>query len=117
MLRKPLRLTKKNDFEAIASQGKAYYCPILMLKSLKNKFKYNRFGFIVSNKVSKKAAQRNLIKRRIREIIRLNLSEIKKGYDIVIIVSPKIINSQGKVLKYQEIEKYLMTILKKAKLI
>ena len=117
MLKKNLRLTKKKDFEAVASQGQAYYSPVLMLKSLKNKLAYSRLGFVVSNKVSKKASSRNLIKRRIREIIRLNLSKIKKGYDIVIIVSPKIIDQQGKVLKYQEIEKYLMTVLKKAKLI
>ncbi len=117
MLAKKQRLTKKKEFEKITQPGKAHYSAILMLKILKNDLAYSRFGIIVSNKVSKKASQRNLIKRRIREIIRLNLNRIKSGYDIVIIVSPKIIDQENKVLKYQSIEKYLITAFSKAHLI
>ncbi|MBD3359435.1 MAG: ribonuclease P protein component [Candidatus Buchananbacteria bacterium] len=117
MLEKKQRLTKKKEFEKITQRGKAYYSPILILKILKNDLSYSRFGLIVSNKVSKKASQRNLIKRRIREIIRLNLNRINAGYDILIIVSPKIIAQDKKVLKYQAIEKSLMTAFSKADLI
>jgi len=77
----------------------------------------SRFGLIVSNKVSKKATQRNLIRRRISEFIRLNLKSIKSGYDFVIILSPKIIKSQGKILDYQKISELLRLTLTKAKLI
>jgi ribonuclease P protein component len=117
MLQKKQRLTKKKEFEKITQKGKAYYSQILMLKILKNDLAYSRFGIIVSNKVSKKASQRNLIKRRVREIIRLNLNRVKSGYDVVIIVSPKIIDQNNKVLKYQIIEKHLLSAFSKANLI
>jgi ribonuclease P protein component len=117
MLIKQYRLTKNLEFAAVASQGMAVYSPTLVIKNINNDFKYSRFGFIVSNKVSKKASQRNLIKRRLREIIRKNLEKIIKGKDIVIIVSPKIITSQGKVMTYEQIEKDLLNILGKANLI
>ncbi len=116
MLAKKYRLTKNKEFEAVMN-GKTIYSPVLLIKRIKNKLPFSRFGIIVSNKVSKKANQRNLIKRRIREIIRLLLNKTEKGYDIVIIVSPKIINEQGKVLKQQEIEKNLFNVFKKAQLI
>lgn len=117
MLKKTQRLTKNKEFETVLKTGKAFYCPILLVKCIKNNLTYSRLGLIVSNKISKKASQRNLIKRRIREIIRLALPKIKKGVDMVIIVSPKIINQQKKVLAYQEIEQAINLVLKKANLL
>jgi ribonuclease P protein component len=116
MLEKKYRITKNKEFESVMTQKEAVYSPVLMIKFVKNELSYPRIGLIVSNKVSKKASQRNLIKRRIREIIQLNFKKIKKNNDIIIIVSPKIIK-EAKVLKYQEIETYLITAFKKAKLI
>ena len=117
MLKKDSLLTKNKEFETVMAKGKAEYSPILMFKFIKNDLKISRVGIIVSNKVSKKASQRNLIKRRIREIIRLNFKNLKPGYDIVIVASPKIINQQGKILAYQEIESTLILGLQKAKLL
>jgi len=117
MLKKINRLSRKKDFETVNKQGKVIYSPILMIKFCANDLAISRFGIIVSNKVSKKATLRNLIKRQLREILRLSLAEIKKGIDLVIIVSPKIINQQGKVINYAEIEKSLKAALQKAKLL
>jgi ribonuclease P protein component len=97
--------------------GQSVFSPILLIKFVKNDLAFSRFGFIVSNKVSKKATKRNLVKRRINEIIRLNFKKIKIGFDIVIIVSPKIINQQGKPLAAQEINRFLNVAFQKAKLI
>jgi len=117
MLSKKYRITKNKEFESIMKNKKAVYSPVMMCKYIKSNNDYPRFGLIVSNKVSKKASQRNLIKRRLREIIRLNLAKIKKGYDLAIIVSPKIINEKGKVLKYDELEKFLIDLFKKAEIL
>ena len=117
MLKKANRLTKSKEIAEVLKKGKAAYWPILMVKFLKNDLPYSRYAIIVSNKVSKRANKRNLIKRRIREIMRLAMSQVKKGYDAVIIASPKIINKQGKVIKYQELEKFLKTVLVKANLL
>lgn len=46
----------------------------------------SRFGFIVSNKVSKLAIQRNRIKRAMSESIRYNLTNIPNGYDVIYLV-------------------------------
>ena len=50
-----------------------------------NSLYLNRFGFVVSSKVSNKAVVRNKIKRRLREIIRKEINSISSSYDIVIV--------------------------------
>lgn len=49
-----------------------------------NKRRTNRLGMTVSTKIGK-AVHRNKIRRRLREIYRLNENSIKQGYDIVIV--------------------------------
>lgn len=44
----------------------------------------SRVGIIASRKVGK-VNRRNLVKRRLREIYRLNRGELNKGYDLVFI--------------------------------
>ncbi|RJR30985.1 ribonuclease P protein component, partial [Candidatus Parcubacteria bacterium] len=70
---------------------------------------YNRFAVVVSAKISKKATVRNKIRRRIYEILRINLTRMENGYDMIVIVSPDIIKN------YKEIERVLLGILKKIK--
>jgi ribonuclease P protein component len=70
MLLKENRLKKKKDFERVFSQGRNLKGDFLFFKTINNKLEDNRIGFIVSKKVSKKAVERNKIKRRLREILR-----------------------------------------------
>lgn len=44
----------------------------------------SRFGFVVSNKIDKRASRRNGLKRRIRSVIEIELANLEKGYDVVI---------------------------------
>ncbi len=87
MLPKENRLTKNKDFEEIFKKGKGFRENFLFLKILKNKLKVSRFGFVVSNKISKKATVRNKIKRRLREITKKRLLKIGKGFDAVLVVN------------------------------
>ncbi len=48
----------------------------------KNNFGYNRYGFTSAKKI-KKAVTRNIIRRRLKEIVRLNECKLKEGYDII----------------------------------
>lgn len=73
---------------------------MLNVKIKPNDLEENRFHIVVSTKVSKKAVQRNKIKRRIREILRK--MDLPIGYDIIIYTNKKII---GKT--YQEIKQVL----------
>ena len=45
----------------------------------------SRFAFIVSKKIDKRASKRNRFKRLLREAIRLNLTKIKPGYNIILL--------------------------------
>ncbi|MDP1538407.1 MAG: ribonuclease P protein component [bacterium] len=70
MLSKNHRIRKKKDIEKIFKEGKNFREDSLVLKTVKNDLNACRFGFIVSQKISKKANIRNKIKRRLREIVR-----------------------------------------------
>ena len=111
MLSKKYRLFHKKDFERVFKQGKFISEKFLALKYFKNSLKESRFGIIVSQKVSKKSNKRDIIKRRIREVLKKNIKEIKNGYDTVILTKPEIIDKD-----YQKIEEVTESLFKKAKL-
>lgn len=110
MLQKISRLQKNKDIERVLKEGKGLKEDGLALKTAKNNLNQSRFAFLVSKKISKKASQRNKIKRRLREIIKKQLAEIKKGRDYLIITLPGIEKKDQK-----ETEKLLSKLLKKAK--
>jgi ribonuclease P protein component len=112
MLLKENRLKKKKDFEKALSQGKNLKEGFLFLKIINNELENNRFGFIVSKKVSKKAIERNSIKRKLREIIRLSDLENREKIDGVFITLPSIIGKS-----FKEIKTEMISLLKKAGLI
>jgi len=88
MLAKKNRLKRKKDFKLILKEGKMFKEDFLILKFVKNNLNQSRFGIIVSQKISKKAILRNKVKRRIRESIKMELAEIKNGFDITLIAVP-----------------------------
>ncbi len=113
MLKKAYRITKNKDFQRILkNRGNFLNNPFFLIKFIKNNKKNSRFGFVVSAKVSKKAVSRNLLKRRMREIIRLNLTRISPGYDIVFILK-----KDALVLKYSDLKKNVLNSLKKINLL
>mgnify|MGYP003983313557 CR=1 FL=1 len=111
MLSSNNRLNKTKDFDLVFKKGRSIFSKNIGVKVLKNSFKINRFGVIVGVKVSKLAVERNLIKKRLRTILRQENKKLLEGYDIVLIVLPELKN-----LKYQEIEKMLNNIFKKHRL-
>ena len=87
MLPRKYKLKKDNDFKKVFNQGKHYQKDFIKIKFLKNGLEINRFGLIVGLKISKKAVQRNKIKRQLEEIIQLELEQMKKGFDVIILVN------------------------------
>ncbi len=112
MLAKTYRLSKNKDFEKVFSKGKSFKAKYIFLKILKNNLSFSRFGFIISKKVSKKSVERHKIKRRMSDVVRSKIKEIKEGWDIVIMANPQI-----KEKSYQEIEAAIEDVLKSAELI
>jgi ribonuclease P protein component len=112
MLPKINRIKRKKDFEIIFKNGLNFKDTFLVLKVFKNKSDFTRFGFIISQKVSKKAVVRNKIRRRLAEIVWSEFKEIKKGLDIVIICLPGLEKED-----FSELEISVNKIFKKAKIL
>ena len=111
MLSKINRLTRKKDFEMIFKKGKGFKEDFLLLKIIKNNLGLIRFGFIVSQKVSKKATVRNRIKRRLRAIAGREVKKNKRGFDILFIVLPGLEKK-----KFQDVEKIINKLLQKTRI-
>ena len=112
MLPKVNRLKRKKDFERVFKKGQGFKEDFLFLKIARNNLKSSRFGFVVSKNFSKKATLRNKIKRRLRELVRINLNKIKKGIDGVLVANPGLETKD-----FWEIEEVVNKLFKKAKLI
>lgn len=111
MLPYKFRLTKDKDYKFIFKNGKKSSNNYFRVCFLKNNIGHSRFGIIVSNKVSKKATVRNLLKRKIRAILSNNLSNFSQNYDIIINLSPSV----KKDLPIDTIASGLLSLLNKIK--
>ena len=85
MLIKEKRIKKRKEFEAIFKNSKSLRDNLFILKVAKNNLQISRFGFIVSQKVSKKAVVRNKVRRRLVATIKAEEKNIKEGNDLVFI--------------------------------
>jgi|SaaInlStandDraft_5_1057022.scaffolds.fasta_scaffold129903_1 ribonuclease P protein component len=118
MLKKENRITKQNEFDAFwgkdfkQKKGLNIAGKFLIVKIFNNSLKYNRFGFIVNNKIDKRATERNKIKRRLRNIVQREQSQIKGNYDCLIITKPSIKHKE-----LGEIKTELIGLLKKLNLL
>lgn len=112
MLAKINRLQKTKDIERVFKKGKGVKEGLLILKTVKNNLDNSRFGFIVSQKVSKKASLRNKVKRRLRDLVKGRFKKIKRGKDNLLIALPGLERKS-----FEEIEEAINKLFKKAKLI
>ena len=77
-------LTKNYEFKRVYNKGKNAVSKFAAVYCLKNRSTANRLGITVSTKLGG-AVERNRIRRRLKEIYRLNELNLCKGYDIVIV--------------------------------
>lgn len=83
------------DFAKIKRQKGVFGTSVfLKVKIIKNNTFKNKYGFVVSSQVSKKAVERNKIKRRLKAIIREIGADIKNGFNIIIIALPTVKNKR-----------------------
>lgn len=104
------RLWGRTRFLEIRGQGKRWVHPLIILGGLQNGLEVTRCGFVVSRKLGK-AVERNRIRRRIREAVRLRYRCIQPGWDLVFIARPPI----GRAT-YAEIGKAVEALLRQASL-
>ena len=77
-------LNRNRDFNRMYSRGKSYVTSSLVVYVLRNRQKEVRIGITTSKKIGN-AVQRNRARRLFRESCRKIISDVKPGYDIVMV--------------------------------
>ena len=91
------------------SNGQANSC--LVLYARKNRTQTNRVGITVSKKLGK-AVVRNRVRRRLREIYRLNEEKFLPGWDIVIVARSRAVE-----VSFQKLNESLLSLAERAELL
>lgn len=102
---KSIRL--KKEFDLIYRKGKSVHGIFFSLRFLesKNPEEVSRFGIVVGLAISKKAVLRNGLRRKLKEIVRLNHVKIKKGFWVLILPKEEALKAS-----YQELEKEFLSL-------
>ena len=111
MLPRKARLQRSKNFDSVYKKGNCYSSKDLLLYVLPNNLPYPRCGFSISKKVSKKAVERNKLKRCLSSIFREESKEIKEGVDVIFVARKNLLN-----LSFLELKASLRNLLEKAKL-
>ncbi len=109
-MKKRYRLRKNERFQEIRKKGRSYSSDALILNVLPNDLPYSRFGFSVSSRLGG-AVERNRIKRRLREIMRLRMAQLRNGWDLVLIA-----RTPSAKASYQELDAICARLLGRARL-
>ena len=105
---KTVSLKENHRFRALYAKGKHAAAKTVAVYVLKNREKTsNKLGITVSKKLGH-AVQRNLVRRRIREIYRLHEGELRAGVDIVVVARTAAVEAS-----YQELQRDLLYAFRK----
>lgn len=97
-MEKQNRLKSNKEFKKVYDRGKSFANKYLVIFFIKNGMDYNRVGFVTTKKLGN-AVKRNLYRRRLKEVYRLNSENLKPGYDIILLFRSRIPE-----IGYKEIE-------------
>jgi ribonuclease P protein component len=87
MLANENRFHGPNSLRNVYKNGKTVHSHIFKVKFVPNRQERSpRFAVVVSKKVHKSAVGRNRMRRRVYEVIRKQLPQIKNGMDVVVTV-------------------------------
>lgn len=88
------RLRSSADFQRVRERApRGLATPFFMLSSAPNGLDHSRFGFTVSKRVARSAVQRNRVRRRLREAIRLRAAHLRPGYDVVLVARAAVLQA------------------------
>lgn len=105
------RLRRQADLRRVRQQGRLFKHRLALLHCQPNGTPLSRFGFSVSRRIGK-AVRRNLVRRRLREVVRLHLKEIPPGWDCLLVA-----RAPAAFASYQEVELAVLRLLQQAHLL
>ena len=86
-------IKENRDFRRIYARGKSAVSPCVVVYCRKNRLGANRVDFTVSKKMGK-AVVRNRVRRRLREIMRLNGPRMEQGYDLILVARTRAVEAE-----------------------
>ena len=92
-------LKKNSEFRRLYAKGRSAVTPTLVIYARTNKSGENRVGFTVTVKLGH-AVVRNRVRRRLREIYRLNEHSLRRGADMVVVARSRSVEAS-----YRRLEK------------
>ena len=104
-------LKRNNGFRRLYAKGRSAVTPTLVIYARTNKSGENRVGFTVTVKLGH-AVVRNRVRRRLREIYRLNENRLRRGADMVVVA-----RSRSAEAPYRRLEKDFLTACAKLALL
>ena len=100
MLPRQYRLVGEKNFVRLKKYGRLYKGEFLGLIAYKsNRNTNSRIGFTVSLKVSKRAIERNKLRRKLREIVFPLVEKLGNGYDLLFLAKSKSLAASGENLR------------------
>jgi ribonuclease P protein component len=109
MLRKINRITKNKEFDFIFLNGQSVHTRLFWLKHHPSQTNVFRLGVMISSKTEKSAVKRNLMKRRVRAVIKDELPKLLKPTDLVLVLK-----KEALIADKEEFQRTLVTSLKRA---
>ena len=104
VLAKNNRLGAKNGIKEVFKKGKTLNSEFFAIRYVFGESGSKKFGISASSRFFKKAVKRNLVRRRLGEIIRKNLSRIRPGLRAVIVVKKDILAEESRKIEKDLLE-------------
>ena len=104
------KIKKSKDFSLIYNKSQKMHTKYAIIFIKENMNNEQRFGFVASKKTGN-AVQRNRIRRIFREFVRIHKDKFKENTDYVF-VGKSILKDNLKNLKYKDIEKDIIKVIK-----
>lgn len=100
------RLGEEEGVRHIIRFGRRAESLLFKASFLRNSIGHQRFAFVVSKKVARRAVKRNLLRRRAREWVRKQILADKRPVDVVLFLKKEAAAASRKKF-YEELEKFV----------
>ena len=103
-MKRTMTVKENYEFRRIYAKGRSGVSPYLVVYVRPNRRGRNRLGVTVSAKLGH-AVVRNRVRRRLREIFRLNQGGLAQGYDMILVARTRAVGAE-----YRELERAFLSV-------